>query len=417
MKITRVIIDNIKCFDHLDLDLTNIGSSNDLIIFLGNNGVGKTTLMRCMAICLCEESAAGGLIEEITNDWVRKENKKGKAKIRIEFEKSIKYKNTPYIETTIKKTRFGELDLKQTLYPKISKFWDKVFVCGYGANRRSYGTTSYNEYTVTDAVYSMFNYSTPMQNIELNIRRIEKEIDLETLFRKIENILVLETGSIQLQRAGIHINGPWGSYMPIGTLGDGYQAVLAWVMDMYGWKMLYEDKLDDAEIEGIVFVDEIEQHLHPIWQAEIIKRLSMQFPKVQFIISTHSPLVALNSVGSSIYELLSKLVVLEWQDNEVKTSIVDEPLVELSYGQLLGSEAFGHLSDKSTAVEEILREMSKLASIDNPNRDQIVKLEKIKSELKNMMFPEGSTFIERITEREYYQELEKKVDYMKNLLK
>lgn len=417
MKITRVIIDNLRCFKHLDLDLTNEGTASDLIILLGNNGVGKSTILRCIALCLCEESSAGGLIAELTNDWVRKESKKNTATIRIEFEKSKNYKSIPYIETTIKNTRFGEYDLNQELYPKVSKFWDEVFVCGYGANRRSYGTTSYNEYTVTDAVYSLFNYNTDMQNIELNMRRIEKEIDVQALFRKIENVLMLEAFSIKLERSGIQIKGPWGSYMPIGTLGDGYQAVLAWIMDMYGWKLLYEDHLTNAEISGIVFLDEIEQHLHPIWQTEIIQRLSNQFPNIQFFISTHSPLVALNSVGNSINELLSKLYVFEWNKNEVLDSLINEPLIDLSYNQMLGSEAFGHLSDKGTAVEDVLFKMSQLASIDQPTKKQVVKLKKIKHELKRIMFPEGATLIERIVERDYHKELEDKADYLKKLLK
>ena len=46
-----------------------------------------------------------------------------------------------------------------------------------------------------------------------------------------------------------------------------------------------------AETEGVVLIDEIEMHLHPAWQWKVLKVLQETFPKVQFIISTHSPIV------------------------------------------------------------------------------------------------------------------------------
>lgn len=46
------------------------------------------------------------------------------------------------------------------------------------------------------------------------------------------------------------------------------------------------------DTRGIVLIDEIEQHLHPLWQVEIMGLLKKSFPQTQFIASTHSPLVA-----------------------------------------------------------------------------------------------------------------------------
>jgi predicted ATP-binding protein involved in virulence len=52
-----------------------------------------------------------------------------------------------------------------------------------------------------------------------------------------------------------------------------------------------------VEPEGIVFVDEIELHLHPALQQEVLARLRKTFPKIQFIVSTHSPLVITNVIA------------------------------------------------------------------------------------------------------------------------
>lgn len=215
MKISKITIDNIRCFEHLEIDLTSKNQINQLTVFLGNNGVGKTTILRAIALSLCEESGAAGLLDELQGDWIRKESKGKPAYIKLEFEKPPGYKKHPFIETTIRWSKYKEVELKQNVEPKNRKFWDKLFVAAYGANRRTYGTVSYDEYTVIDAVYSMFNYAANMQNPELNIRRLQQETNLEDLFRKIEDILLLDKGSIELKRTGLYIKGPWGSYLPI----------------------------------------------------------------------------------------------------------------------------------------------------------------------------------------------------------
>lgn len=421
MYIKKIIIDNVRCFKHLEIDLSTRGGVNNLAVFLGNNGVGKTTLMRCIALCLCEESGAAGLLDELDSYWIREEAADQKATIRIEFERTNNYSKVPYIETTIKSSKFGEeVDVRQKTGPARSDFWDDLFICAYGANRRSFGTTSYSEYTVTDSTYSLFNYETPMQNIELNLRRLKEEINLEELFRKLEDILMLENNSIKLRRNGISIKGPWGSYKPIGTLGDGYQATLAWIMDMYGWKLLYEKVMKSPQVSGIIIVDEIEQHLHPLWQKEIISRLSRQFRDVQFIVSTHSPIVAINSFKTRQNDPNSKLYHIDWESGakEANSTIseIQEPINELDYNQLLQSEAFGHMNSPNTKVGELLREMSELASIDKPTNEQKLILKTIKKDLKKLMFPSRRTLIEREVEREYYKELELKADYLNRIL-
>lgn len=420
MKIKKIIIENIRCFKNLEMDLTNNEGVVDWAVFLGDNGVGKTTIMRSIALCLCEESGAAGLLDELHSDWIRKESSTKQAKIRIEFERIKDYSKTPFIETQIKLSKFGEVELTQTTGPKSSKIWNELFVCAYGANRRSFGTTSYSEYTGVDAVYSLFNYDTPMQNIELNLRRLSKEIDLEKLFRKLEDVLLLEKNSIQLKRNGISITGPWGSFMPVGTLGDGYQSTLAWIMDMYGWKLLYERVVMGVEINGIVILDEIEQHLHPLWQKEIINRLSRQFRNVQFFVSTHSPIVAINAFKTRQDDPNSKLFHIDWdftnKESNAIISEVQEPVNELDYNQLLESEAFGHILNSNSKVDVLLKQMSELASIDKPTKSQKLVLETIKKELKPLMFPKGKTLIEREVEREYYKELEAKADYLSKIL-
>lgn len=80
--------------------------------------------------------------------------------------------------------------------------------------------------------------------------------------------------------------------MPISKLSAGYQSLLWMVMDLaYRVCMLNPELESRDQITGIVLIDEIDLHLHPKWQWNVIDALQKTFSGVQFIIATHSPIV------------------------------------------------------------------------------------------------------------------------------
>ena len=78
----------------------------------------------------------------------------------------------------------------------------------------------------------------------------------------------------------------------INQLSDGEKCLLALVGDL-AWRFaIANPSLDEPRHgKGVVLIDEIELHLHPKWQREIIPSLIRTFPNCQFIITTHSPQV------------------------------------------------------------------------------------------------------------------------------
>lgn len=82
-----------------------------------------------------------------------------------------------------------------------------------------------------------------------------------------------------------------GRVIAFPTLPMGYKRIFSLLIDLaYRSYILNEE----VESEGIVLIDEIELHLHPTLQQEILQRLRRTFPKIQFILTTHSPLVISN---------------------------------------------------------------------------------------------------------------------------
>ena len=80
--------------------------------------------------------------------------------------------------------------------------------------------------------------------------------------------------------------------MPISKLSAGYQSILWMIMDLAYRVCMLNPELDNRkQITGIVLIDEIDLHLHPKWQWNVIEALRKTFENVQFIIATHSPIV------------------------------------------------------------------------------------------------------------------------------
>jgi predicted ATP-binding protein involved in virulence len=93
---------------------------------------------------------------------------------------------------------------------------------------------------------------------------------------------------------------PESGILPISLLSDGVRAMVSLVADM-AWRCAklnpHLGKEAQSKAEGIVFIDEVDMHLHPSWQQQVIASLRGAFPKIQYIVTTHSPQV-LSTVDS-----------------------------------------------------------------------------------------------------------------------
>ncbi|NWK76918.1 AAA family ATPase [Aquitalea sp. LB_tupeE] len=83
-----------------------------------------------------------------------------------------------------------------------------------------------------------------------------------------------------------------GQTLDLTQMSDGERALLAMMIDLCRRLVLANPELDDPlQGTGVVLVDEVELHLHPQWQREIVEKLRRTFPRMQFILTTHSPFV------------------------------------------------------------------------------------------------------------------------------
>lgn len=161
---------------------------------------------------------------------------------------------------------------------------------------------------------------------------------------------------------------------PFHELSDGFKNTLSLVADIaYRMAVLNPQFFSDVtrKTTGVVIIDEIDQHLHPKWQKNILKNLMTIFPKVQFIVTTHSP-----SVISSAKK--HQLIVLDdgnvhYYDDEIYGKDVNSVLSEIMEVnarpddvELEFSKFYDYLEDeKYDKAREVLVKLSDLLG----NRD------------------------------------------------
>jgi hypothetical protein len=92
--------------------------------------------------------------------------------------------------------------------------------------------------------------------------------------------------------------------VPATWLSQGYQSLISWLADVVGQVLLEAgESVDASQMEGLVLIDEIDLHLHPTWQVRLIPALKAVFPRLQFIATTHSPMVLPGLTEDEVYIL------------------------------------------------------------------------------------------------------------------
>ncbi len=451
MYITRLKLKDIRCFEKLDIKLDKPGQS---LLILGDNGDGKSTVLRSIAMGLCDQSSSAALFRELPGEYVRrkpgdKEVGYGEfGRITIELASKGGEESSHRIETTIRSLDAFERVSQQLFRRKDGKWnevekgkwpwkesfpWTDIFVSGYGAGSRTNGTEDFQYYLAVDAVYPLFSYTVPLQNPELAIRRLiaaarqsankekpekpeEPDKRQDAVLKVVQDLLaglldLKEGDDFLLEHTGIKVKGDWGE-AELGELGDGYQATITWVLDLLAWWFLRtnkeredkerEDKEREdkdvgewdvekvREVTGIVLIDEIEHHLHPRWQREILRLLDQAFPKVQFIATTHSAMTVLGT--TALEEDAYELAVLRQADGHVKRvdnteipvgqrvdQVLTSPLFELfsasSYGVRADIQRYGELKAKTelsvSEKAELARLRDQLNSVFGPSEDEL----------------------------------------------
>ncbi len=178
--------------------------------------------------------------------------------------------------------------------------------------------------------------------------------------------------------------------VPAAWLSQGYQSLIAWVADFVGHILLEAGaEIESEEMEGIVLVDEIDLHLHPTWQVKLIPALKRAFPRLQFIATTHSPMVLPGLEADEVWLL----------EQDEDGSVTARPSARAP-GLLTGSELYGSFFEMNalypTELGEDARRYGLLATDPTRTEAEDAELRALRGKLEKA----GITFDWEPVERE-----------------
>ncbi|NJL27017.1 MAG: AAA family ATPase [Thermoanaerobaculia bacterium] len=312
----RIELENIRAFRHLVLELGEASVQPQMqTVVIGRNGTCKTTLLRSIALGLATEGDAAALLSLPNGRWITEGEKEGSIRLWIELADRSEVQ-----ERVVRLRSDGRKDTLDTREPSPVSPWE-VFLCAYGLGRGNLGGEPGRGYRVIDSVATLFRYEDRLVHSELVLRRLKDFLGTETfkaVLAGMKRALGLSPEhDIELPSGGgIEVSGPGlGEHIPLEGWADGYRMTLSWMIDFFGWAMRAEAIDTSGEVRGILLIDEIEQHLHPAMQADLLGHLRQALPGVQTLVTTHSPLVALSTPSE-------QLVALHRDDTQIRRAEV-----------------------------------------------------------------------------------------------
>jgi hypothetical protein len=151
----------------------------------------------------------------------------------------------------------------------------------------------------------------------------------------------------------VELHSPFGWIRP-RQLSLGYRAMMTWVVDLASRMFAaFPTSADPLREASVVLIDEIDLHLHPRWQRDLINYLDRHFPNVQFIATAHSPLVVQAAQGANI-------VVLHRDGDHVVIDNDPQSVEGWRIDQILTSDLFGLPSARPPHNEALIAERRRL---------------------------------------------------------
>lgn len=336
--IRSVHIKNFRGLDEVYLDLGGYPGTGRWTVLLGENGVGKTSILQAIAIVLAGRDGIPriGLRPQ---DVLRQGESTGFVEIQLEGAREP-------LGISFGRGRSFRFKSDYT-----------VPFAGYGATRLLPSATSRKPKYKSASFENLFDPFVALARTELWVPELSNS-DFDAIARALIRLLDVADGSAFLDRS---TNGTLtlvqeSMKTPLSRMSSGYQATAAVALDLM---RVFLDRWGSLEAaEGIVLIDEIEAHLHPRWQMRVVDSFRSAFPRVQFVVSSHSPLTLRGAADGEV-------VVVRHVGNRVVAESNMAAHAGMTVDQLLTSETFGlHSSIDPRVEKEFTRYYDLLAARD-----------------------------------------------------
>ena len=248
------------------------------------------------------------------NDWIGSHN----YSLKLNFSLNTKYHSVPTIfigaqgrgDMNMERKGINEIGNYEQRRKKYYKYLEKIFI-----SEEAFQSTNMDidvhEWIIQRA-QSANPYQAKEDNRELEItellnllNKIDERVDPEFLEISGSNRVFIKVKNAKTE---------------LSELSSGFASILKIMQSIIAGYSYFTNETNIAHVKGVVFIDEIESHLHTKWQATIIPTLKRLFPNTTFYITTHSAIILSQLEHGEAYEMYR-----DQEDGVVKTELIEHP--------------------------------------------------------------------------------------------
>ena len=422
MRLNKISIANMRLVGEEAREL-NIDPDKNVLILLGDNGFGKTTILDAIATTMAPYSAQfPGIADYQLSDLDVHINRHGRRSKYLTIDAkfsdngvtmtSVRYRkgtqNPP--KTNYEQLKQAAIAKKDAILAGEADVQLPIFAY-YGTGRGQFQVPERRRgfqqaFERWDCYKSAINPETDFKRFfgwfdlmeDQERRDREKLWDLgykspvlEAVRRALDEIVVgyknprIETRPLRFIMDRIDEDGSKHE-LRIEQLSEGYKIVIAMVADLAARMAEANPEMENPlNTSGIVLIDEVDLHLHPRWQREILIQLTEVFPNLQFIVSTHSPIIV---VGAAEIAQVVNLNTINDDENLHQNDIQVS-----NVGQVLLSDLFGLKYLYSPEWDDKIQERDTILSKPELTQDDEERLAQLDEELKGLTSLQDSNAI------------------------
>jgi len=316
MFLKHLRIQNLRSLENIEIDFTDIQGNRKWTLIAGENGTGKSSILKAIALALSGSNAFPKLADGM-DTWIRN----GESSAKIEITITTKTGKERDISLVLKR----DSNLREFLHSNnegLSKIDDAIekadqnyFIAAYGPYRYSVSknenvmSSSNSSSPRADSVRSLFNKVTPLNSLTdwaVNQHYVDGEEGLEVVREAVSKLLPdISLVEVDKKRKELIFETVDGM-VSFNQLSDGYQNMATWIGDLLSRiTSAFSHYENPLHARGLILIDEIDAHLHPGWRRRLRDFIDKTLPNFQLVATTHSAMTLQQSAEDEVF-LLSR---------------------------------------------------------------------------------------------------------------
>jgi small GTP-binding protein len=400
MFLRKLWLNDVRCIKQLELSflIGEDSKSRQWTWLLGENGCGKSTVLRSIVLLTLDRKGLRQLMAEKKPDsWIRVG--KNECRIKGEFlqpdgkvcELELTIERGDNEDTIVQRNLASIAKIEAALKRSQINYLTIAYGCSRRLSRPKFGPAD-TQYEMSNPrlanVVTLFDQDSQLQPPE----QVAMEIDyrgepekVSAFFRSVFGGPLLLPGVqfdyIDKNSIDLYFNTADGK-IPLSDLSDGYQTMVSWYMDLIYRVIRASDNMlpEDIPLQtcGLLILDEIDLHLHPVWQRHLRDSIKYYLPNFQIIATTHSPLTAQLAEQDELY-------ILRRSEDQKSSELIEYPNdpSRMMIQQILTGAIFGVPTVHSDQVIKMIEEYNRLALKRSRTIQEDVALENILDDLSD----------------------------------